>query len=52
MGFLELAFDEAAGQAGCVDRCGHITQEIGKGANVIFVTMGNQNGFDLIPVLN
>ena len=52
MGFLQLAFNEAAGEAGGIDRRRSIPLKKRQRADVIFVTMGNQNGFDLILVFD
>lgn len=52
MRFFEFAFDEAAGEACGVDRGVHFAKQVGKGPDVVFVSVGDEDGFDLVFVFD
>ncbi len=52
MCFFEFALDEAAGEAGRVDGGLHFAEQVGQGADVVFVSVGDEDGFDFILVFD
>ena len=50
--FFEFTFDEAAGEACGVDWGVHFAKQVGKGPDVIFVSVGDEDGFDLVFVFD
>lgn len=50
--FFEFAFDEAAGETCGVDRGVHFAKQVGKGPDVVFVSVGDEDGFDLVFVFD
>ena len=49
---LQLQINQGQSQLGAVQGHGHLTQHIGGGADVVFVTMGQQKTPDALPVLD